>query len=157
MKTSWLVSYVFSLGFYCCCCCWKMRDPIFFQESSQLLSLEEILIKPLTVIKEFSSALQSFSKENQFPLAELDEAGAILQDVYDNICEVTQMHQDWISTTENEFRKLFLSPAKRNLIYVDSTLDLPTMLFSDILIFFESLFPSKSNQYEISIEKICLN
>jgi len=97
----------------------------------------------MSVIKKFSTALQSNS-EGGHAVEELDEAGAILQDVLDNINEVSQILGDWITTNENPFRKHFLSPAKRVLIYVDTTLDFPAILFSDVLVFFEYPSPSPS-------------
>jgi len=101
-------------------------------------SLEKLFNVPLKIIIEFSTNLKSFAdndKTRQY--SGFDEASAILQDVHDSILQVKTIIDDFERTTENVYRKEFLTPAKRALLYVDSGLDYPLMLFDDYVILFE--------------------
>ena len=88
---------------------------------------------------EFSDLLLEFGNKSR-KYNGFDEAAAILRDVYDNIIQVKQMIEDFSSTCPNEYRKDFLSPAKRSLLFVDPTLDYPLMLYNDFIVLLEYFY-----------------
>jgi len=107
------------------------------KDQSKIPQLEELLARPVPAMTEFSHALKKYSEEDYFPSNEFDEASAIMEDVVDNVLNVAQLFEGWISSVPDPFRQTFLSPAKRSLLFVDSTVDQPVMLFNDFLVIFE--------------------
>jgi len=104
----------------------------------------------------FQRLLKKFGEDESLSGIELDEASAILHDVHDYILGVKKMTEDWIKTIDDPFRKRFLSPAKRSLVYADTTLDLPVMVFNDFIIVFDIDKDEEEGEVYSIIEKFPL-